>query len=80
VEAHRNILANSASERPLRLLRLPEVCRRTGRSRSAIYRDASEGTFPKPVRASERSVAWVEGEIEDWIAQRIAASRAPVSA
>ncbi len=75
METVRTNPAPIAADRPLRLLRLPEVVKRTGRSRSAIYRDAAEGTFPKPVRASARAVAWVEGEVEAWIAQRIAASR-----
>lgn len=75
MEAHRNILAPAGGARPLCLLRLPKVVERTGKSRSAIYRGVAEGTFPKPVRASARSVAWVEAEVEAWIAQRIAASR-----
>ncbi len=57
----------------LALLRLPEVRRRTGRSRSEIYRGVAAGTFPKPVKLSERSSAWPEHEVAAWIAERIAA-------
>ena len=55
-----------------RLLRLKEVCRRTGKSRSDIYRNIAEGRFPAPVKLGERSSAWVESEISDWVAARIA--------
>ena len=55
------------------LLRLPEVCRLTGRRRSSIYRDIALGTFPAPVKLGERASAWVSCEIDQWIAERIAA-------
>ena len=32
-----------------------------------------DGRFPAPVAISKRRVAWVEGEIDRWIADRIAA-------
>ncbi|NCP10878.1 MAG: AlpA family transcriptional regulator [Sphingomonadales bacterium] len=52
------------------LLRRPEVERKTGMSRSAIYRDMSAGTFPKPKRIGKRAVAWPASSIEAWIAER----------
>ena len=57
------------------LIRLTEVCRRTGFSKVWIYRLISEGRFPTPVRTGTRAVAFVESEIDAWIAARIAASR-----
>lgn len=54
------------------LLRLPDVLRLTGLSSSAVYRCAAEGTFPRPLKLSERSSAWVEAEVRGWIASRIA--------
>jgi prophage regulatory protein len=65
----------TASEQgaPLTLLRLPEVIRRTGKCRSDIYREIAAGTFPKQVKLSERSSAWVEQEVQNWVAQRVAA-------
>ena len=56
----------------LNLLRLREVCRRTGLSRSAIYRGIAAGVFPAPVKLSERATAWSSGEVETWISARIA--------
>lgn len=61
-------------------LRLPAVVQRTGRSRTAIYTDIGRGTFPKPVRLAERSVGWIEAEIEAWCAERVAARDAKAAA
>ena len=58
--------------RPLILLRLPEVQRRTGKSKSDIYREVAAGSFPRPVQLSERARGWVEGEVNAWIAARVA--------
>ena len=58
------------------ILRLPEVKARTGLSRSTIYLRIAEGKFPPPINLGERSVGWVEAEIDAWIAKRIEISRA----
>lgn len=57
------------------LIRLEQVKARTGLSRSTLYAYVREGRFPAPVAISERCVAWVEGEIDGWIAERIASRR-----
>lgn len=54
------------------LIKLPRVLEKTGLGRTAIY---TNPTFPKPVKIGTRAVAWVEQEVDDWIARRIAASR-----
>lgn len=58
-----------------RILRLPEVKRSTGLSRSTLYLRISEGTFPKPVSLGGRAVGWLEAEIQEWLQRRIEASR-----
>lgn len=55
------------------LIRLPGVIARTGLSRSTLYRLASLGQFPRPIKLGERSSAWNSTEIDAWIADRIAA-------
>lgn len=57
------------------ILRLPEVKKNTGLSRSTIYLRISEGTFPKPVSLGGRAVGWLQAEIQEWLQQRIEASR-----
>lgn len=56
-------------------LRLPQVCARTGLSRSTVYARMNEGSFPVPVSLGDRAVGWVENEISAWIANRIEAGR-----
>lgn len=57
------------------ILKLPEVKRITGLSSSSIYRGASNGTFPKPIKIGDRSSGWLDSEISKWLHQRIEASR-----
>ena len=61
---------------PKRFMRLPEVKHQTGMGRSAIYAKIKAGTFPAPIKLSERSSAWISTDIEGWIEQQIDASRA----
>jgi len=58
-----------------RFLRLPEVQRQTGLSRSQIYALAKSGRFPSPVKLSERCSAWLESAVNEWKASRVAAAR-----
>ena len=60
---------------PLRVIRLPEVKQRTGLSRSSIYRLMAEASFPQSCKLGERIIAWVEADIERWLAEKIASSR-----
>ena len=55
------------------LMKLNAVMAATGLSRSYIYALAQQGAFPKPIKLSERSSAWVQSELEEWIESRIAA-------
>ena len=55
-----------------RLIRRKEVEAKTGLGASSIYAEMGKGKFPKPIHISERRVAWIESEIDDWIAERIA--------
>lgn len=54
------------------LIRRKEVERLTALSRSRIYALMAAGDFPKPVQLGAMSVAWLEIEIREWIAARIA--------
>ncbi len=63
-----------AMKRPrhLRYIRLREVCQRVGLRQSTIYRLIGLGKFPKQVKLSEHASAWVETEVEKFMAARIA--------
>ncbi len=66
---------NQPRESTQKLIRLPELKNRVPLSRSAIYLLVSKGQFPKPISMSTRSVAWIESEIDAWVAARISAAR-----
>ncbi|SPY77116.1 helix-turn-helix transcriptional regulator [Providencia rustigianii] len=57
------------------LIRLPEVMRRTGYGKAWIYHLIGTGQFPKSVKIGTRSIAFVESEVDEWIANKIAESR-----
>jgi prophage regulatory protein len=59
------------------ILRLPDVKKSTGLSRSTIYLRIAQGTFPKAVCLGGRAVGWLEAEIQEWLQQQIEASRKP---
>lgn len=56
------------------LLVIKKVQERTTLSRPHIYRLIQAGKFPKAIRVGVNRVAWLESEINDWIAQRVASS------
>ncbi|MCL6335695.1 AlpA family transcriptional regulator [Pectobacterium carotovorum subsp. carotovorum] len=53
------------------LIRLSGVMKKTGLRKSWIYLLMKQGDFPQTVKIGARSVAWVESEVNDWIATRI---------
>ena len=50
-----------------RLLRLPEVMRVTGLSRSTIDRLTRGGLFPRPRQIAPRAVGWRWGDLRVWL-------------
>ena len=58
-----------------RMMRLPEVKKITGLSRSTIYFRIAAGTFPKQVPLGGRAVGWLENEIQEWVERQIQTSR-----
>ena len=61
-----------APNQPVRILRLPEVMKRTGLGRSTTYALIQKNSHPLPVPLGERAVGFVEAEIEAFLLQRIA--------
>ncbi len=54
-----------------RLMRMSEVIRMTGLSRSSIYDRMNAGLFPRSCSLGCRSVAWVESEVIAWVENQI---------
>lgn len=55
-----------------KILRRDEVEQATGLPRATIYDKIAKGIFPRPIKLGERSVGWLETEINAWQKQRIA--------
>jgi len=66
-------------EKGLNILRRKQVEAMTGLSRSSLYAKVKDGAFPVQVKLGIRCVGWLEHEIQDWLNERIAASRGGVS-
>lgn len=62
----------------IQMLRIGEVCRRTGLSKSQIFRLVDGCGFPAPIKLSARATAWIEAEVEGWLRARITATRQAV--
>lgn len=67
----------SNTSAPLRALRVPQVCGVTGLKRTTLYDLEAAGKFPKRVKLSDRCSAWLEHEVQAWLAERVASSRSP---
>ena len=59
----------------LSILRRRQVEARTGLARSTIYSRIAVGQFPAPISLGNRSVGWIESEIDDWLNAQIQKSR-----
>jgi prophage regulatory protein len=64
-----------------RFLRLSEVRARIPYSRAAIYLKMARGEFPRQISLGGHlrpgAVAWLESEIDAWIASRVAGASSP---
>lgn len=59
------------------ILRKKTVLSLCGLSNSGLYDAIKRGVFPPPIRLCEsgRAVGWIEEEVQQWIENRIEASR-----
>lgn len=51
-----------------KLLRLKQVVELTNISKATIWRWVKDGTFPKPIRITNRVTVWKNSDIEAYIA------------
>jgi prophage regulatory protein len=47
-------------------LRIRDVIKMTGRSKTRLYADIKESRFPKPVKIGPKAVAWSQDEVIEW--------------
>ncbi len=53
-----------------RIVRIDEVVRLTGRSRTTLWRACRDGQFPVPFKISSRAIGWKLSEIVAWMDSR----------
>jgi len=58
------------------VLRWPEVAKLVPISRSHAHFLATQGQFPRPIKLGARASGWLQSEIRQWLADRVAESRA----
>ena len=55
-------------------IKVGEISKILGVSRSTIYKWVEEGSFPKPVHFGDATknstMRWVQSELEEWLAKR----------
>ena len=54
----------------MNILRVRDVARVTGLSRTTLWRLERRGEFPRRLRLAANSVGWIESEIRAWIETR----------
>ncbi len=54
------------------VLRLEDLCRYTGKGRTAIYEGVKSRDFPAPIRLGVRAVGWLKSDVDQWLADRAA--------
>jgi len=61
----------------INILKLPEVQKMCGISRSLIYSKLSDPAenFPRPIKLGARSIGFVESEIQTWLSKKIESQR-----
>jgi prophage regulatory protein len=52
------------------ILRFAELSKKVGLGRTAIYAAIDAGTFPRPVKLTERATGWLESEVDEWLVNR----------
>lgn len=67
----REMTERQSIKRTYDLIKLKEVLRITSLSRSNLYALIQKNKFPKPLKLSERSSAWLKFEVDDWIVERV---------
>ncbi|MBP8813533.1 MAG: AlpA family phage regulatory protein [Laribacter sp.] len=82
MQATINTTPNSRAQRrisvvpqlPVWMMRLPDVVRATGLSKTTLYARIKEGSFPASVPLGGKAVGWPSDQVEAWIADLLASA------
>ncbi len=65
----------TSNEKPQSLMTMAQTTKKTTQCKSLIYKHIKEGKFPQPIKLGGRRIAFLESEIDEWIAERVKESR-----
>ncbi|WP_186076191.1 helix-turn-helix transcriptional regulator [Burkholderia gladioli] len=60
----------------MKALRIKDVATKIGLGQSTIYRLVAQGDFPKPFEIMPKRNAWLEEDVDAWLAQRAGRTQA----
>ncbi|TAM48815.1 MAG: AlpA family transcriptional regulator [Paraburkholderia sp.] len=63
----------------MKAIGIKQVAEKVNLGQSTIYRMISKGAFPKPFALGENRTAWIESDIDDWLADKAGKPRPAVS-
>ena len=55
----------------MKAIKLPKVREITSLSNATIYRLIKQGTFPKQIKLSKRTVVWNMDEMDNWLQEKM---------
>lgn len=59
----------------MQILSLSRLMKKLPLGKSTIYAYVKEGKMPAPIKLTDRSVGWIESEIDAWLEERAKTSR-----
>lgn len=59
----------------MKAIGIKQVAEKVNLGQSTIYRMISKGLFPKPFALGENRTAWIESDIDEWLADKAGKSR-----
>lgn len=63
----------------MKAIGIKQVAEKVNLGQSTIYRMISKGLFPKPFALGENRTAWIESDIDDWLADKAGKPRSAAS-
>ncbi len=61
-----------AEQKKLKFLRFPDVAKKVGLKRTAIYDRMNRGEFPQSITLTGgRAVVWLESDVENWMKEQV---------
>jgi len=69
-QSQASVISDVSSSEDDRILRMKEVRKLTGVSRSTIWRLEKSGQFPRRVALGLSSIGWLKSDVLDWLNQR----------